>query len=209
MWMFNYLKGVPYLTYKLSLKMINVINTRNKKKIKKIYEKRYKEMLKRKIFFDRTKDSFFNYFPLDSNIIIEQDRLELLARKNRHVLPGFYIKEKKYMINVGDFLEVFFFFRGHFLSFEGLCLSIKRKNLINPDTSLFLRNNVQNVWIDCSISFFYNRIYSLKILDYKRKMYSFTKSKWFFIKKVSELSLNNQKRNTKVIFYLSRNYIKL
>lgn len=143
--MFNYLKGVPYLTYKLSLKMINVINTRNKKKIKKIYEKRYKEMLKRKIFFDRTKDSFFNYFPLDSNIIIEQDRLELLARKNRHVLPGFYIKEKKYMINVGDFLEVFFFFRGHFLSFEGLCLSIKRKNLINPDTSLFLRNNVQNV----------------------------------------------------------------
>ncbi len=140
---------------------------------------------------------------------INEDRFELLKRKRRPLLYGFTKEDKVFVVNVGDFLEVFYFFRGHFLSFEGLCLSIRRKNLLHPETSLYLRNNVQNVWVECSVSFFYNRVYHLKILDYKRKLYSFKKSKWLFLKKISEYSLKNQKKNTKVVFYLSRAYIKL
>jgi hypothetical protein len=37
--------------------------------------------------------------------------------------------------------------------------------------------------IEVTVSYFYNRIYKLKFLDYKRKFYFFNKNKIFFIRK--------------------------
>jgi ribosomal protein L19 len=93
---------------------------------------------------------------------------------------------------VGDVLEVFFFRKGSAFVFEGICLAVRGKNFKKPGTSLVLRNFINNVGIECSFSYFYNRIYTLRIHDYKRKFFFYNKAKIFFLR-------NRMNKNTKII----------
>ena len=52
-----------------------------------------------------------------------------------------------------------------------------------PDVTLILRNIIMKVAIEITVSFFYNRVYKLRFLDYKRKFYFYNKNKIFFIRK--------------------------
>jgi len=116
-----------------------------------------------------------------------------IERQNR-LTPAFYIKQrknrnlikgsKKYkMFLVGDIIEFLFVFKSVPLLFSGICIAIKRKSFLVPDVILVLRNIIMKVAIEVTVSFFYNRIYKLKFLDYKRKFYFFNKNKIFFIRK--------------------------
>jgi ribosomal protein L19 len=101
-------------------------------------------------------------------------------RKNRNLIKG----SKKYKIFlVGDVIEFLFVFKSVPLLYSGICIAIRKKSFLVPDVTLILRNIIMKVAIEITVSFFYNRIYKLKFLDYKRKFYFFNKNKFFFIRK--------------------------
>ena len=101
-------------------------------------------------------------------------------RKNRKVIRG----TKKYkLFTVGDIIEFFFVYKSVPLSFSGICIAIKKKSFLVPDVILILRNVIMKIPIEITVSFFYNRVYKLKFLDYKRKFYFFNKNKIFYIRK--------------------------
>jgi ribosomal protein L19 len=84
---------------------------------------------------------------------------------------------------VGDILEFIFFLKNMALIFSGICISIKKKNFILPDVTLVIRNILVKTSIEIIVSYFYNRIYKLKFLDYRRKFYTFNKNKLYYIRK--------------------------
>jgi len=97
----------------------------------------------------------------------------------RGLVDGF---RNVFYIFSGDILEVFFFKQGLPFIFEGTCLGINSKKLHKPDSSFILRNFVHNVGVECIFSYFYNRLYFLRVLDYKKSSFSFGRSKLFFLR---------------------------
>jgi ribosomal protein L19 len=105
--------------------------------------------------------------------------LYIKKRKNRDLIK--FTKWRKFV--VGDVLEFVYFYKTIPLIFSGICIAIKRKNFILPDVVIVLRNIILKTAIEITVSYFYNRIYTLKFLDYKRKIFTFNKNKLFFIRK--------------------------
>jgi len=114
--------------------------------------------------------------------------------KNIKLTPSYYIKERKNrafikasksirFFKVGDIIEFVYFYKCIPLIFSGICIAIKRKYFIKADVSLVLRNIIMKVSIELTVSYFYNRLYTLKFIDYKRKFYNFNRSKLYFIRK--------------------------
>lgn len=115
-------------------------------------------------------------------------------KKDFKLKPEFYVKQRKNrpfikkslklrMFEVGDIIEFIFFFKHMALVFSGICMSIKKKNFIMPDVILILRNIIIKTTLEITVSYFYNRIYKLKFLDYRRKFYTFNKNKLYYIRK--------------------------
>jgi ribosomal protein L19 len=115
-------------------------------------------------------------------------------KKNFKIKAEFYVQERKKRpfiknslklkaFKVGDIVEFIFFLKSMALIFSGICISIKKKNFILPDVTLILRNIIIKTSIEITVSYFYNRIYKLKFLDYRRKFYTFNKNKLYFIRK--------------------------
>jgi len=127
--------------------------------------------------------NIYTYF----NKKIHQNKLTKLTpafyikqRKNRAFIKG----SKKYKVFlVGDIIEFLFLYKSVPLLYSGICIAIRKKSFIVPNTTLILRNIIMKVAIEIIVSFFFNRIYKLKFLDYKRKIYFFNKNKLFFIRK--------------------------
>lgn len=118
------------------------------------------------------------------NILMDKHKMTpsfyIKQRKNRKFIKG----TKKYKIfTVGDIIEFFFVYKSVPLSFSGICIAVRKKSFLVPDVILILRNVIMKIPIEITVSFFYNRIYKLKFLDYKRKFYFFNKNKIFFIRK--------------------------
>lgn len=101
-------------------------------------------------------------------------------RKNRSLIKGSL--KFKYFV-VGDILEFIFTLKSMALVFSGICISIKKKNFILPDVTLILRNIIIKTILEITVSYYYNRVYKLKFLDYRRKFYTFNKNKLYFIRK--------------------------
>src|ERR1700743_2245943 len=108
-------------------------------------------------------EDFYNYF----------NKITLLEKSS-----------KKYKIfEVGDIIEFLFVYKSVPLLYSGICIAIRRKSFLVPDVILILRNIIMRVAVEVIVFFFYNRIYKLKFLDYKRKFYFFNKNKIFFLRK--------------------------
>lgn len=125
----------------------------------------------------------YNYFN-NINILTTTSKLTpafyIRQRKNRKTIKG----SKKYKIFVvGDILEFFFVYKSVPLSFSGMCIAIRKKSFVLPDVILILRNVIMKVPIEVTVSFFFNRVYKLNFLDYKRKFFFFNKNKIFYIRK--------------------------
>ena len=108
--------------------------------------------------------------------------------------PEFFVKQRKNrpliknslklkMFKVGDVLEFIFFLKNMALIFSGICICIRKKNFILSDVTLILRNIIIKTILEVTVSYFYNRVYKLKFLDYRRKFYTFNKNKLYFIRK--------------------------
>lgn len=126
--------------------------------------------------------SLYDYF----NKSTYQDKQEKLTpayyikqRKNRNLIKGSK-KYKKFI--VGDIVEFLFVYKSVPLLYSGICIAIRKKSLSMPNTTIILRNIIMKVAVEVTVSFFFNRIYKLKFLDYKRKFYFFNKNKIFFIR---------------------------
>lgn len=124
---------------------------------------------------------YFNYFYNNIN-------------KDSKLTPAFYIKQRKFrdlikgsrllkIFKVGDIIEFVYYYKCIPLIFSGICISIKYKYFIKSDVTLILRNIIMKVGLELTVSYYYNRLYTLKFLDYKRKFYSFNKNKLYFIRK--------------------------
>jgi ribosomal protein L19 len=86
------------------------------------------------------------------------------------------------MFNTGDVVSLSFRNKGLNYFFEGICISIKYKSFLSPECSFILRNILSGVGVELNLSFFYNRLFSLKLNSYKKKRSSYFKSKLFFIR---------------------------
>ena len=123
----------------------------------------------------------FNYFSKNE---LKSKKIELSfyikQRKKR-----FFIKHSKLLkiFRIGDIIELVFYYKSIPLIFRGICIAIKRKYFILPDVILILRNVIIKIGIELTVSYYYNRLYKLKFLDYKRKFNNYTKNKLFFIRK--------------------------
>jgi Ribosomal protein L19 len=83
---------------------------------------------------------------------------------------------------VGDILGVSFYFKGLSYFFEGICIAIKGKNFVNPETSFILRNVLGDVGVELSCAFFYHRAFSFKFSSFSEKSAVVSRSKWYFIR---------------------------
>lgn len=84
---------------------------------------------------------------------------------------------------VGDILIVFFWIKGNFYRFEGICICIKKKNIITVDISFILRNIINSIGIELSLAYYYNRLFFLKFSDFKRKKFIYKRAKLYYLRK--------------------------
>lgn len=115
----------------------------------------------------------------------------LLYNSNKEI--QYYIKQRKqrqyiyhskkfYQFKIGDIIEIIFYYKCTPIIFSGICISIKGKYFFKPDIILILRNIIIRIAIELTVSYYYNRLYKLKFLDYKRKFSYFNKNKLFFLR---------------------------
>jgi len=106
------------------------------------------------------------YFNIDEQV--QKHRVYIKERKERLANRRSY---KNIAITRGDILAVVFRKQSIIYKFEGICLSLKHKGLSNINSSLLLRNIYFGIGLECTVAYFYNRSFRLRILDYKRKQF--------------------------------------
>lgn len=111
--------------------------------------------------------------------LTEEDFYKEASFFTRSQIQGF---SNVFTIYPGDVLEIFFFYRGSLFIFEGVCLGLKRRKFFKADCMFMVRNFVQNIGVEFIFSYFYNRLYFLRIQDYKQKSFVFSRAKFFFLR---------------------------
>jgi ribosomal protein L19 len=105
---------------------------------------------------------------------------KISKRRKRDKLVGFR-KQRRFF--VGDVLEILLFYKNLPLVFEGVCLSIRRKNFTKRNTTIFLRSVILGVGIEIVVAFFFCRGYKYHIFEQKRLFRGYRRSKmlWYRI----------------------------
>lgn len=85
-------------------------------------------------------------------------------------------------INTGDIIALVFWKDAIIYRFDGICIAIKKFSLLQLEAGLCLRNVILGIGIEVVASYFINQIYSLIILDYKRKQFLYRKSKLYYLR---------------------------
>lgn len=101
------------------------------------------------------------------------------SRKHRAFIKNSF-KIRKFLI--GDILEFVYNYKNMALTFNGICISLRKKSFVMPDQALILRNVIIGTGIEVVLSYFYNKGYKMQFLDYRRKFFSYNKNKLFFIR---------------------------
>jgi len=120
-----------------------------------------------------------NFYFNNSNIFFDNALSILKARKNREIFSNW---SKILLIKAGDILSVIFRKRSIIYRFEGVCISIKNKKLLNINSSIILRNVLFGIGIEFIFSYYYNRVFFAKAQDYKRKSFWYNRSKLYFLR---------------------------
>jgi ribosomal protein L19 len=85
-------------------------------------------------------------------------------------------------VNTGDIIALVFWKDAIIYRFDGICIAVKKFSLLNLETSICVRNVILGIGIEVVGSYFINQIYSLIILDYKRKQFLYRKSKLYYLR---------------------------
>ena len=121
--------------------------------------------------------SYFN------NILQNDKKRELIKeRKNRSLMQNKDNLGKKF--SRGDIVTVNFWSKSCNYHFEGICLSLKNKQLMLPNSVIKLRNILYGTGIEITVLYFLNRLYkNLFMSDYKRKKFLYRSSKLYYLSK--------------------------
>lgn len=122
-----------------------------------------------------------NYFykVSEANLLLSTF-LDSNRNSKRFQLKGLPYKSS---FRVGDILEVVTFKNNLPFIFEGICLSVRKKSFVSPEVAFLIRNIILGVVIEVSYSYYYNRLYNLRMNDYKKKKLGFIrKSKIYFLR---------------------------
>jgi len=112
---------------------------------------------------------------------INKKRELIKERKNRSVILSKNNVGKKF--TRGDILTINFWSKICNYHFEGICLSLKNKNILSPNSTIILRNVLYGTGVELSVSYFLNRLYrNLKMSDYKRKKFIYRSSKLYYLR---------------------------
>ena len=103
----------------------------------------------------------------------------IASRKHRkRILDKAYTGK---MFKSGDILTINFWIKSYNYYFEGICLSLKNKNIYKSNSGIILRNVYHNIGIKVNALYFINRLYrNTSISDYKRKRYIYRSSKLYY-----------------------------
>jgi ribosomal protein L19 len=121
----------------------------------------------------------------DANVTAEFSKKgEFIAgRRQRFPIKGFASKFKKGLFfQGGDIVRINFMRGGLGYYFEGLCLAVRKRKLLNKQASLVLRNTIYGVGIEMTVSYYFNRLYSLVFSDYKRKRFNYPRHKLYYLR---------------------------
>jgi ribosomal protein L19 len=113
------------------------------------------------------------------NIIQQKEKNYMHIRRHREHVKGL---KKSVIFSVGDVIKVVFFRKNYSYLFEGVCISIKKKGF-GLNMSFVLRNIILGIAIEMVFSYYANRLYNLRLQDYKRKFMHLRRNKLFFLAK--------------------------
>lgn len=110
----------------------------------------------------------------------DKKRELIKERKNRLL---FSIKNNKYKkFSRGDIITINFWSKSCNYHFEGICIGVKNKSIMLPNTIIKLRNILYGTGVELTISYFLNRLYrNIFLSDYKRKKYIYRSSKLYYL----------------------------
>ena len=127
-----------------------------------------------------------SYF-IKRGLLTNQKNTLIKKRTDRSKISGFRSLPS---FQSGDVLNIVYRQKNFTYSFQGICISLRRKKLDSPETSLILRNVIARVGVELSISFYSNRCFILKLQDFKRKQKVIGRSKLYLIRhKANQQSL--------------------
>jgi len=119
---------------------------------------------------------FFSNYLKDNNIVKEA----ILERKSRR--DNIFSSYNLLKFTIGDILIVFFWVKGLLYRFEGICIALKKRNILNVNTTLILRNVLSSIGVELCISYYYNRLFYLKFSDFKRKQFIYNRAKLYYLR---------------------------
>jgi ribosomal protein L19 len=118
---------------------------------------------------------YFIYLTNDKNLNI------ITRRSKKNILNNFNASSKFYIR--GDIITINFWVKSYNCHFEGICISLKNKNIINPNVKIILRNVIIGVGIEMQAAYFLNRLYlNIYVSDYKRKQNKYRPSKLYYLR---------------------------
>lgn len=128
------------------------------------------------------------YFKIEKifNHIFEKNVKKYAAissRRKRQNIYGFEEDSPKGKFFVaGDIIRVYFSKGSTNFFFEGICLSIHFRTLLNKQASFLIRNIIIGVGIEMTLSYYFNRLYKSIFLDYKRKKFYYNKARLYYLR---------------------------
>lgn len=120
------------------------------------------------------------YFLINSKLRDKKKELINFRKKRKFILNNPKLGKT---FTRGDILTINFWNKTSSYNFEGICLSVKKNNLLNHNASLRLRNILFNTGIEVVISYYYNRLFRNTLMsDYKRKNFNYKASKLYYLR---------------------------
>ena len=87
-----------------------------------------------------------------------------------------------FLFNVGDVVAIVFMKSGYYFLFEGLCLSIRNRGLISPNTSFILCNVLAGVVVEVSISYYYHLSFIFRTINTRFNLIGIRRSKLHYLR---------------------------
>jgi len=120
-----------------------------------------------------------NYFIKAFTSINKKQELIQLRKKRKTLLNNNVGR----FLSRGDIMTINFWSKSLNYYFEGLCLSVKKKNLSSFNTTITLRNYLQQTGIEVTVAYYLYRLFLHTIIsDYKRKQIWYRSSKLYYLR---------------------------
>lgn len=104
-------------------------------------------------------------------------------RKKRQLI--FFESNKYFYLTRGDILSVLYKHKGFVYFFTGICVKVTKRSLQSPLTVFSVRNVIDKVAVEITVSVNKLLRFTIKFLDYKRKRIYYKGSKLYFLRKLA------------------------